>query len=117
VTAPDAAPGVPPGLAPYEAILEHAELELELAGRGELDRLQELGERWDELLRAVPELPPAAAGPLLSRASLIHQRTHIELLRMRELLLTDLATAGRATRTVAGYSGQLRRRPHLDRSA
>ena len=104
-------------MAPYEAMLEHAELELELAGRGELDRLEELGARWEELIRGLPERPPAAAGPLLSRASLIHQRTHIELLRMRELLLAELATARCATRTVAGYSGQLRRRPHLDRSA
>jgi len=104
-------------LLPYEAIREHAELELELAGAGELDRLLALRERWDGLIAALPASPPAAAAGLLERASLIHERTHVELIRLRDGLLSDLATTTRAKRTADGYAGQLRRRPRLDRSA
>jgi hypothetical protein len=101
----------------YRAIHEHAELELELAGRGELDRLVELGERWDALIAGLPACPPAAAGPLLQRARLIHERTRIELVRLRESLLVDVAASTRAKRAADGYAGQLRRRPRMDHSA
>jgi hypothetical protein len=103
--------------APYEAILEHAELELELAGRGEVESLAALGAHWEELIADLPARPPAAAGGLLERAQLIHQRTHIELVRLREALLSDVSAATRARRASDGYAGQLARRPRLDRSA
>jgi hypothetical protein len=106
-----------PSLGRYEAICEHAELELELAGRGELDRLEAMAARWEDLTGDLPPRPPAAAAPLLQRAQLIHERTRIELIRLREALLSDLATATRARRAGAGYAGQLRRRPRVDRSA
>jgi hypothetical protein len=106
-----------PPLDRYEAIHEHAELELELAGRGEIERLAALSPRWDELIAGLPAQPPAAAGALLERARLIHERTHIELIRLREVLLSDLSTSTRARRAADGYAGQLRRRPRLDRSA
>jgi hypothetical protein len=106
-----------PSLAPYEAIYAHAELELELAGRGEMESLTALGARWEELVAGLPARPPAAAGPLLERARLIHERTRIELVRLRDSLLADLNTAARARRTADGYAGQLRARPRVDRSA
>ncbi|HYM55139.1 MAG TPA: hypothetical protein VES97_07230 [Solirubrobacteraceae bacterium] len=109
--------GAEAALAPYEAIRRHAELELELAGRGELDRLAAMGERWGELTGDLPARPPAGAGPLLEGANLIHERTRIELIRLREALMSDLATATQARRTVDGYAGQLRGRPHVDHSA
>ncbi|MGO9762985.1 MAG: hypothetical protein ACLP1Q_17170 [Solirubrobacteraceae bacterium] len=109
--------GVENALLPYEAIRAHAELELELAGSGEIDRLAALGARWDELIAGLPAQPPAAAAELIVRARLIHERTRIELSRLRENLLTELATATRTRRTADGYAGQLRRRPRLDRSA
>jgi hypothetical protein len=104
-------------LRPYEAIGEHAELELELAGRGDVETLAALGTRWDELIAGLPTTPPAAAAELLQRARLIHERTRIELIRLREALLTDVTTATRARRAADGYAGQLRRRPRVDRSA
>jgi hypothetical protein len=104
-------------LRPYEALAEHAELELELAGRGDVARLAALGERWEELTRELPARPPAAVAPLLSRAQLIHQRTRIELIRLREALLAEIATTAHARRTADGYAGQLRPRPRLDRKA
>jgi hypothetical protein len=103
--------------APYEGILEHAELELELAGRGEIEPLAALGAHWEELIAGLPPRPPAAAGELLERAQLIHQRTHIELIRLREALLSEVSAATCARRASDGYAGQLPRRPRLDRSA
>jgi hypothetical protein len=115
-----AAPGeaaLSSSLAPYEAIAEHAELELELAGRGEIDGLSALGARWDELVAGLPPRPPAAAAPVIERATLIHERTRIELIRLREALLSELATSTRAQRAAEGYAGRLPARPRLDRSA
>jgi uncharacterized protein YjiS (DUF1127 family) len=104
-------------LAPYEAIVEHAELELELAGAGDLDGLTALSARWEQLESELPAQPPAAAGLLLERARLVHERTRIELLRLHEALLADLGTTSRARRTADGYAGQLLRRPRLNRTA
>jgi hypothetical protein len=106
-----------PSLRAYEAIYAHAELELELAGRGEVERLGELQGRWEELAAALPDTPPPAAAGLLERARLMHERTRIELSRLRDLLLAEMAKAGRARRTADGYAGQLVRRPRVDRSA
>jgi hypothetical protein len=117
VSAPPADRDRTPALARYEAIAEHAELELELAGRGEVEALAALNARWEELTAGLPERPPAGAARLLERARLIHERTRAELLRLREALLSDLTTATHARRTADGYAGQLRRRPRLDRSA
>ena len=106
-------------VAPYAAILAHAELELELAGRGELTELAGLGERWEELVASLPERPPAVAAPVLAKARLIHERTRIELLRLREVLLRDVAGATQAKRTADGYAGAATRpeMPALDRTA
>lgn len=101
----------------YAAIAAHAELELELAGRGDVDGLTVLSERWDELVADLPSAPPAAAAGLIERASLIHERTRIELIRLREALLADLETSGRARRAADGYAGRRSSRPRLDYSA
>lgn len=106
-----------PLLARYEAIVEHAELELELAGRGEMTGLRTLGERWEELIAGLPPRPPARAAQLLERAQLLHERTRIELLRLREALLGDVANARRARRTAEGYGGEAAPARRLDRTA
>jgi hypothetical protein len=106
-----------PELARYRAIFEHAQYELELGGRGEVAGLAALGARWDELIEGLPAQPPPAAAELLEHARLMHERTRIELVRLREGLLSELSGATRARRAADGYAGQLRRRPRLDRSA
>jgi hypothetical protein len=112
----EAASGRAAALAPYGALIEHAERELELAGNGDLQGLTSLADAWDELVADLPRTPPPEAGPLLERAELMHERTRIELARVRDALLGELATARRARRTAAGYAGNLRPRPRLDRS-
>jgi hypothetical protein len=104
-------------LRPYEALFEHVELELELAGRGEIEALAAMAGRWERLLSELPERPPAAAGSLLERAKLVHDRTRIELIRLRDSVVADLGTTKQARRAADGYAGQLRRRPRVDRSA
>jgi hypothetical protein len=104
-------------LGPYQALCAHVELELELAGRGEIDGLAAMGACWERLIGELPGQPPAAAAPLLERAKLIHERTRIELMRMRELVLADITATKRAQRAADGYAGQLRPRPRVDRTA
>jgi hypothetical protein len=104
-------------LAPYEAIMAHAELELELAGRGDVEGLAALGSRWEELTADLPGTPPVSAGTLLERARMIHERTRVDLARIRDGLLVQCATASRAKRAATGYGRELRRLPQLDRNA
>jgi hypothetical protein len=106
-----------PNLARYESILAHAELELELAGRGALGELDGLQRRWDELVADLPARAPEDAAPVLARARLVHERTRVELARVRDALLHDVAVAGRAKRTASGYAGPEQHAPALDRSA
>ena len=102
----------------YEAICEHAELELELAGSGDVDGLTAMAARWEQLVAGVPAEPPAAAAPLLERARMLHERTRIDLLRLREGLLAELTESRRAARAASGYAGvQPAGGPQLDRSA
>jgi hypothetical protein len=111
------APALKVELELYRALHRHAELELELAGRAEIDELAALGERWQQLIAELPVRPPAQAAALLEQAQLIHERTRIELIRLREALLSELAGTARARRTADGYGGQLRRRPLTDLTA
>jgi hypothetical protein len=106
-----------PPLAAYEAIFALSELELELAGSGEVERLAALEGRWERLVAGLPERPPAGAGPILERARLMHERTRIELIRLRDALLGDVVTAGTAKRTAAGYGATTPRVSRLDRRA
>ena len=101
----------------YEAILAHAELELELAGRGDLDGLAALGERWDELIAGLPALAPPAAAGLLERAFLLSERARIDLMRIRDGVLVEHAAAMHARRAADGYGRELHSAPQLDRSA
>ena len=106
-----------PELARYETILAHAELELELAGRGDIEGLTALGERWDELIAGLPALPPPAAARLLERARLISERARIDLIRIRDGVLVEHTAALQAKRAVDGYGRELHPSHQLDRSA
>jgi len=112
MTLPDAT------LDPYAAILELSERELELAGMGRIDDMHALGEEWRALVSQLPAQPPTEARGLLERAALAHERTHTELLRLREAMLCDMRTTAQASRVAHGYALQERRRiRRIDRSA
>ncbi len=105
-------------LDPYEAILELAERELQLARDGRIEDLRSLASEWDALTAGLPERPPAYARTPLERAAALHERTSATLQCLREALLCDMRTTARASRTAHGYAGQASRRVHrLDHNA
>ncbi len=97
---------------PYEAILEFAERELQLARDGRIEDLRSLAPQWDALTADLPERPPASARTPLERAAALHERTSATLLCLREAMLCDLRTTARASRAAHGYAGHTPRRIH-----
>ena len=110
--APATTPGIDSALDPYEAILELAERELELARDGRIEDLRSLAPQWDALTAGLPAQPPASARTPLERAAALHERTSATLQCLREALLCDLRTTARASRTAHGYANQAPRRVH-----
>jgi hypothetical protein len=109
---------IDPSLDAYEAILELAERELQLARDGRIEDLRSLAPQWDALTAGLPERPPAYARTPLERAAALHERTSATLQCLREALLCDMRTTARASRAAHGYAGQAPRRIHrLDHSA
>jgi hypothetical protein len=105
-------------LDPYEAILELAERELQLARDGRIEDLRSLAPQWDTLTAGLPEQPPPSARAPLERAAALHERTSATLQCLSEGLLCDLRTTARASRTAHGYANQATRRVHrVDHSA
>lgn len=90
----------------YTELLALAEWQLQLVNEGELEQLQALAVRWDELALATPAEPPVGAAPLLQRASQLSERLEEELQRMRDSLLGDIALSARAGRAAHGYALQ-----------
>ena len=100
----------------YRSLVAHAELELQLLRRGDVEGLAALAEGWQRRVAELPPKAPLEAAPLLARARLIHERTREELLRRREQLIAEAGTARRARRTAAGYAREAGR-PGLERTA
>jgi len=88
----------------YEALVELIGRELELAGHGRFDELQQVCAARTALMADLPDTPPRSARPALSRAHVLHKRLTIELLRGRDELLLELAKLDRARRMARGYA-------------
>jgi len=97
-------------LDPYAAIVEFAELELELARAGRIEDLRALAPRWDELTSGLPAEPPQSARGPLERAAALHARTNATLLSLRDALLCDVRATARASRAAHGYASVGHRR-------
>jgi hypothetical protein len=102
--------------APYEALTELIEHELELAGAGRFEELAEATIARIQLAGTLPHTPPASAREPLERADILQQRLKIEVLRGREAVLAALADVERAKRAARGYAPP-RLRSHLSTSA
>jgi hypothetical protein len=88
----------------YGEMLRIAEQQSELAGRGQLQALEPLGRRFEELAASLPSAPPAAASALLARAALLSQRTQDQLVGMQKALMQDATVAATASRAAHGYA-------------
>jgi hypothetical protein len=93
-----------PESAPYEALTELIEHELQLAGEGRFAELAESAEVRAELIKTLPVTPPACARDALERATALQQRLRIEVLRGREAVLAALSDVERAKRAARGYA-------------
>lgn len=93
-----------PDVAAYERLAELLERELQLAGERRFDELADVAGERAELQRALPATPPPAAREALERCSRLHKRVEIELLRVRDALMTELDQVGRAQRAAHGYA-------------
>jgi hypothetical protein len=103
--------------APYEALLELIERELQLAGEGRFDELLKVAAARAALAGTLPQTPPPDARETLERAWLMQQRLTIELTRGHEALLLELSKLERAQRTAHGYKPVQRRSPRVSASA
>jgi hypothetical protein len=89
---------------PYQQLSALIELELQLVAERRFDELLALKRRRAELQASLPAIPPATAGPELERCALLHKRVEIELLRVREAVLEELAGVRHAQRAAEGYA-------------
>jgi hypothetical protein len=94
-------------MAPYEALVRIAELQLELAGDGRYTEMAQLSKQRAALLRALPKPAPSAARDTLERALALQRRVTIELLRRREQVLLSLRRVEISKRAAHGYARAL----------
>jgi hypothetical protein len=89
---------------PYEHLVTLIERELALVGERRFDELLSVRGARAELQSSLPVTPPAEARGELERCALLHRRVEIELRRVRELVLLELADVHRAQRAAQGYA-------------
>jgi hypothetical protein len=92
------------GVDDYERLASLIELELQLVSERRFDELQRVSRARVMLQDSLPGTPPQQARDALERCALLCKRVEIELLRVREALLLELAQVARAQRAAAGYA-------------
>jgi hypothetical protein len=90
---------------PYAVLLELTEREHALVTSGAVAELAALQAQRAELVAALPARPPAAAAPLLRRASALQAQTAGLLGGALHELERDLERLGRGRTAVRGYAG------------
>jgi hypothetical protein len=101
----------------YERLAALIERELELVARRSFDELASVRSERAELIRALPAQPPAEAGAALERCRQLQKRVEVELLRVREALLVELAQVRQAQRAANGYASPRMHAPRFRLSA
>lgn len=90
--------------APFHALVKLIEQELELAGQGRVDELQEAVARTGEFMATLPNPAPASARQLVLRAEALRGRVAIEVTRLRDGLSAS-RSALRRNRDIARSYG------------
>jgi hypothetical protein len=101
----------------YGEMLRLAEQQAELADRGDLEALEPLSGRFEELARTLPARAPAGAAGLLTRAAVLSQRTQTQLAGLQQALMQDVAVAAKASRAAHGYAVSPRSARRIDHCA
>ncbi|HWD76871.1 MAG TPA: hypothetical protein VG371_17170 [Solirubrobacteraceae bacterium] len=89
---------------PYEELAALIEKELELVAARRFDELETVTRARADLQSSLPAVPPETARAELERCALLHRRVHIELQRVREAVLVELADVRQAQRAAKGYA-------------
>jgi hypothetical protein len=89
---------------PYERLASLIEIELQLVGERQLAALAAVARERNELQGSLPDTPPDAARSALERCLKLHKRVEIEMLRVREALLSELGQVTQAQRAADGYA-------------
>lgn len=92
------------GADPYEQLAALLERELELVGDRRLDEMLAVRDVRSGLQDSLPAIPPPSARAALERSLMLHKRVEIELLRVREAILMELAQVQRGQRAARGYA-------------
>ncbi len=83
--------------APFQKLIKLIEHELELAGQGRVQELQDAVAKTGAYMETLPSPAPASALPLVERAKALRGRVTIEAERLRESI--ELSRRRSATRT------------------
>jgi hypothetical protein len=92
--------------APFQKLVKLIEQELELAGQGRLQELQEAVTRTGEFMQTLPVPAPGSAQPLVERAKALRGRVTIETRRLQESIEFSRGALRRARRVSKKYSQQ-----------
>lgn len=102
----------------YDELVRFAELELELARAGRLDKVAELQARRAEHVALLPSHPPVDARPALERAAALQRETTVVLATSARSAADSLRKLDRGRAAARSYAPAGGPRPRtLDRSA
>jgi hypothetical protein len=90
--------------APFQALVKMIEHELELAGQGRVQELQEAVTSTGAFMETLPSPAPESARVLVERAKALRGRVTIETQRLEESIKLSRAALRRARRVARKYS-------------
>ena len=96
--------------APFQKLVKLIEHELELAGQGRVQELDEAVHRTGAHMATLPHPAPASARPLVLRAEALRGRVIIETTRLRESIALSRGSLRRGRRVARHY-----RRPQREK--
>ena len=100
----------------YDALAEVASRELELVSAGTMEELPGLRARRNALVAALPDTPPAAAGPALERTAALQEQITAVLAERLQETGAELRKLTHGRTAVQGYAPAGERQKLVDRA-